>query len=147
MKLTIEQSSTYKEPEIKILCNCLDSRLSRLVEQIHFISYSIKVRHNSAILSLALDNVLYFDAVDNRVYAYTEQGVYQCDKKLYEIEEAYKNTPLIRISKNCICNIHSVSAVRTLLSGKMEATLKNGEKVLISRHYIKLFRNKFLQEN
>ena len=40
-------------------------------------------------------------------------------------------------------NTAVVTSVRAQLSGRLEATLKNNEKVLVSKHYIKDFREKF----
>lgn len=36
-------------------------------------------------------------------------------------------------------------SMRAQFSGRLEATLKNNEKVIISKHYIKSFRDKFEQ--
>ena len=146
MKLVVEQSPGCKEPEVKISCSYIDGRLAKLIEHINMFAFSIKVQKDGALLAVALEDVFYFDAVDNRVFLYTEKDVYQCDKKLYEIEAAYENTPLMRVGKSCILNIYCVASVQVQLSGRLEATLKNGEKVLISRHYIKAFRDKFMQE-
>ena len=42
-----------------------------------------------------------------------------------------------------ICGHGAVESVRAQFSGRLEAALKNGEKVLVSKHYIKSFRDKF----
>jgi DNA-binding LytR/AlgR family response regulator len=144
VKLVIEQSAEYEEAEIKISCSRVDRRLSRLIEHINLFSSSIEVKKGNAVMSVALDAVFYFDTVDDRVFLYTENDVYQCANKLYEIETAYAGTSLMRVSKNCVLNIFCVASVRTQLSGRLEATLKNGEKVIVSRHYIKAFRDKFM---
>jgi DNA-binding LytR/AlgR family response regulator len=146
MKLVVEQSNEYIEPEIRISCSYIDKRLSRLIENVNLFLFSIKVQKGDAEISVALEDIYYFDTVDNKVFLYTEKEVYQCDKKLYEIEAAYANTPLLRISKNCVLNIFCVVSVQTQLSGRLEAILKNGEKVIVSRHYIKPFRDKFMRE-
>lgn len=146
MKLIIEQSSSVAEPEIKISCRYIDERLGRLIEQINLFSYSLMVQKDGAVMPVALEAVFYFESVDNKVFLYTEKEVFLCDKKLYEIEETYLNTPLVRVSKNCIVNLYCVDSVKTQLSGRLEATLKNNEKLVVSRHYIKAFRDKFMQE-
>ncbi len=136
MKLIIEQSKEYKEPEVKISCSYIDEHLSQLIEHIKMFSYSLNVQKDGAIISITLEDVFYFNTVDNKVFLYTEKEVYEYDKKLYEIEKDYIHTPLIRVSKNCILNIFCVSSVRTQFNGRLEATLKNGEKIVISRHYV-----------
>ena len=146
MKLIVKQSNEYKEPEIMVSYRNIDKRLSKLIELIKLFSFSIKAQKDNTVVSVALEDVYYFDSVDNKVFLYTENEVYHCDKKLYEIEEAYCSTTLARVSKNCILNIIYVASVQTQLSGRLAATLKNGEKIIISRHYIKGFRNKFFEE-
>lgn len=145
MKLLVEQSLDCKETEIKITCGLIDERLKRLIEQIRLFSFSVIAEKDGVTLPVALEDIYYFDTVDNKTYLYLERDVYRCDKKLYELEAQLRDTPFIRISKNCILNTAVVTSVRAQLSGRMEATLKNNEKVNISKHYIKGFRSKFEQ--
>ena len=68
--------------------------------------------------------------------------MYSSELKLYEIEELLMNTSFVRISKSCILNTDVLDKVKISLNGKMEATLQNGEKVLITRHYVPAFKKK-----
>jgi DNA-binding LytR/AlgR family response regulator len=142
MKLIVEQSLDCKEPQIKITCSLLDDRLKRIIEHIRLLSFSVQAEKDGVVIPVALEEIFYFDTVDNKTYLYVEKDVYRCDKKLYELEVGLSDTPFIRISKNCILNTAVVRSVRAQFSGRLEATLKNGEKVIISKHYIKEFRGK-----
>ena len=42
----------------------------------------------------------------------------------------------MQISKSCILNINTLESIRPLFNSRMEATLKNGEKVNINRNYL-----------
>ncbi len=145
MKILVEQSLDCKETEIKITCGLMDERLKRIIEQIRLFSFSVTAKKDGVTLPIALENIYYFDTVDNKTFVYVERDVYRCDKKLYELEAQLVDTPFIRISKNCILNTSVVTFVRAQLSGRLEATLNNDEKVIISKHYIKDFREKFEQ--
>jgi DNA-binding LytR/AlgR family response regulator len=145
MKLLVEQSLDCKETEIKITCGLMDERLKRLIEQIRLFSFSVATEKDGITIPVALEDVFYFDTVDNKTFLYVEKDVYRCDKKLYELEAQLADTPFVRISKNCILNTSIVSSVRAQFSGRLEATLINKEKVIISKHYIKGFRDKFEQ--
>jgi len=145
LKLLVEQSLDCKETEIKITCGLMDERLKRLIEQIRLFSFSVTAEKDGVTLPIALEDIYYFDTVDNKTFLYIERDVYRCDKKLYELEAQLVDTPFIRISKNCILNTNIVTSVRAQFSGRLEATLKNDEKVIISKHYIKGFRDKFEQ--
>ena len=52
-------------------------------------------------------------------------------------------TNFVRISKSCILNIMQLNSVRPLFHGKFEAQLKNQEKIIINRHYVPKFKEKF----
>jgi DNA-binding LytR/AlgR family response regulator len=143
LKLLIEQSLDCKETEIKITCGLMDERLKRLIEQIRLFSFSVSGEKDGVTLPIALEEIYYFDSVDNKTFLYTAKEVYRCDKKLYELETQLMDTTFVRISKSCIINITSVSSVRAQFSGRLEATLKNNEKAIISKHYINAFRDKF----
>ena len=76
--------------------------------------------------------------------------MYESNLKLYELEEQLKNTSYIRVSKSIILNIEKLQSVKPLINGKLEANLKNNEKILINnekilinRHYVPEFKKKF----
>lgn len=143
MKLLIEQSLECSETEIKIICGLMDDRLKRLIEQIKLYSFSVIAEKDGILTPVALENIYYFEAVDNKTFLYTDREVYRCDKKLYELESQLADTSFIRISKNCILNAAVVTSVRAQFSGRLEATLKNDEKAIVSKHYTKEFRDIF----
>ena len=144
MRVIVEQSLDCRETEIKITCGLPDERLKRLVDYIRQYAFSITVQKDGQSMPIALEDIYYFDTVDNKTFLYVKKDIYECDHKLYQLEEQLKDTPFIRISKNCIVNTTVVKSVRILLSGQMEATLGNNEKLLVSRHYLKAFRDKFV---
>ncbi len=143
MKLLIEQSLDCKETEIKITCGLMDDRLKHLIEQIKLYSFSLMAEKDGITMPVALESVYYFESVDNKTFLYMDNDVYRCDKKLYELESYLANTPFVRISKSCILNTSFIISVRVQFSGRLEALLKNNEKVIISKHYISDFRDKF----
>ena len=56
--------------------------------------------------------------------------------RLYELDESL-GAYFSRISKSMIVNLKKIKCVRSELSGRMEATLLNDEKITISRTYVK----------
>ena len=143
MKLLIEQSLDCKETEIKITCNLMDERLSRLIEQIRLYSFSVSGTSDGVSSMIPLEQIYYFDSVENKTYLYVEKDVFQCDKKLYELEQFLKDTTFVRISKSCILNAAKVMEVKAQFNGRLEVKLANHEKILVSKHYIKEFKEKF----
>ena len=142
MKFIIEQSDEWNEVEIRVRCNQMTKPLEKLIEQIRLFGFSISGEKDGQNYQINLEQILYFEAVDNRSYAYCEDEVYECKQKLYELEERLSAMNFQRISRTCIINIYKLMSIRTLLNGKIEATLENGEKVIVSRHYAEELREK-----
>ena len=142
MKLLIDQSPDNEEVEIIIKCGLIDTELEKLIAQIRLYSFSVSARRDGKQYNISLSDIYYFESVDNRTFVYTRDEVYQCDLKLYELEEQLTKTNFVRISKSSILNIMVLESVRALLHGKMEAELSNGEKVVINRHYVDSLKKK-----
>ena len=71
----------------------------------------------------------------NRVAA-DDKEVFSSKQKLYEFEALCVGTMLFRCSKSMILNAGKIDYVLPSLSGRFEAALDNGEKVIISRQYV-----------
>lgn len=142
MKINIEQSSAYSEVEITIKCNSVDERLEMLISNIRLYGSAISGKKGDKIYFIKPEDVLYFDTVDEKVFIYTADSVYETKLKLYEIEERFIGTDIIRVSKSIVLNLIKIDHVFPLLNGRIEAVLQNGEKVIISRQYVPVFKNK-----
>lgn len=124
----------------------MDESLERLIQQIRLFSSSFSVEQEGVTKKIPLEDIFYFDTADNKTYMYLKSNVYPCNQKLYEIEHTLRDTTFVRIGKNCILNVIVVISVRAQFSGRLEATLRNGEKVIVSKHYMRKFRQKIEQE-
>ena len=136
MKITIETPKPGEGDEIIIRCNSLDERLLNLI-------YSLKTEQDKLtgytedkIVKLIPKEIFYFESVDNKVFAYTANGVYEIHKKLYELEDQYGNSDFMRVSKSSIVNLAKIAYIRPIFNGRFEAKLKNNEKMIISRQYV-----------
>lgn len=83
-----------------------------------------------------LSDVFYFEAVDERVFAYTKGKSYELKIRLYELENAYADKHFIRCSKSFIINLMKLESISPALNGRFMAHMKNGEKIIISRQYV-----------
>ncbi len=82
-----------------------------------------------------LEDVYYFEALDEKVFAYTKTEVYEVRMRLYEVEETYKKRHFIRCSKAVVLNLMLLDSISPALNGRFFAHMKNGEKLMISRQY------------
>lgn len=142
MKITIETPKPGEEDEIILRCASVDDRLLKLIQSFRNEKDMLTGYVDDRIQKLALGDIFYFEAVDNKVYAYTAKQVYEVHKKLYEVGEEYANTDFLRISKAIVVNVSKITYIRPMLNGRFEAKLKNDEKVIISRQYVPALKEK-----
>ena len=62
--------------------------------------------------------------------------MYESKWKLYEFEEFSRGSSFFRASKSVILNADKIEFVKPAFSGRFEAVLFNGEKVIVSRQYV-----------
>lgn len=142
MKLTIELPKPGEEEEIIIRCKNPDEELLRLAGRLVRRKDKIIARQDKNILQLTPDKIYYFEAVNNKVFAYLEKQVLEVRQKLYEIENDLNGWDFIRISKSVVLNISKISYIAPMFNGRLEANLQNGEKVIISRQYVPALKKK-----
>ena len=93
MKITIEDRLDGQEDEIIIRCKQMDEHLLKLVYAIKAGREKLTATKGTDIVQVAPKDIFYFEAVDNKVFLYLEQEVYETKLKLYELEEMLKVAP------------------------------------------------------
>ena len=144
MKITITTPLPGEEDEIIIKMAELDDEVLKTVKRLKdgISNENLTVYTQDSIQMIPTRNILYFDATDNRVFAYTKDNCYETRKKLFEIEESLSNSSFLRISKNAIVNIKSIDHLSPEFNGRFIASLKNGEDIIISRGYVPELKRK-----
>ncbi|QNL43430.1 LytTR family transcriptional regulator DNA-binding domain-containing protein [Oscillibacter hominis] len=133
MKVTIEEMPGA-ELEIILRCPVADERVRSLAARLTALSEErIAVRAGEEIQLLEPDKVLYAEAVEGSAFVYTEDAVWPTRLTLSEMESMSEG--FFRCSKSMVVNLRRIERLRSGLNGRLIATLANGEKILISRHY------------
>lgn len=142
MKLQIEQIPTLEETEILIKCKEIDSKINKISNYIRtsYITLIGKIDGEQFIINL--DDVFYFEAVENKVFAYVEKDVFEVNYKIQELVDMLKRTSFIQTARTIILNINKIEKVSTLVNGRISAVLVNGEKMIITRVFSHSFKNK-----
>lgn len=143
LKLIIDQSLENDGVEIIIKCGVIDSKLEKLIDQIRLYSFSITCTKDGATHIIKLEDIYYFESMNEITFLYCNKDVFECNMKLYEIEEMVEKTSFVRVSKSCILNINKITSVKASINGRFEVTLKNNEQIIVNRHYVKSFKEKF----
>lgn len=95
---------------------------------------------------IRIEDILYFEAVEGPVFAYTSNELYEIKARLYQVEEKVKRSSLRRASKTMLVNVERIISVRTALNGRLYAKMENEEEVLITRKYAKEIAQCLMEE-
>ena len=142
MKITIQDLPEGEEEEIVIRCRGMDEQLLKLVYALRAGREKLTVSRQERLFRILPSAVYYFEAVDNRVFAYLEKEVYETKLKLYELEERLAGTDFFRASKSTVINLAKVESLSPAFNGRFEAAMKNGEKLIVSPQYVPVLKEK-----
>ncbi len=136
MKVTILEKQDITETEIHILCKQKDAQVESIASALNAWNQEIIGKKDDANHVIPFYDIYYFESVDEKVFAYTKDDTYEIKLRLYELEAVLEKARFIRIGISMILNVNQVQAFKSSLNGRMEARLKNGESVEISRSYV-----------
>ena len=136
MKVTILEKQPGEEDEIIVKCDQLDEKLTRLINQFKTGKGKMNFYKDSKIVLVEPSEVLYFESVDDKVFAYTKDCVYETKAKLYQLEEELPASDFFRANKAVIVNLDKIDSLAPVFGGRFEAILENGYKVVVSRNYL-----------
>ena len=136
MRVTVEQIDREREEELIVRCHDPGAAWVQDVQEAASGQQTVCGWREDEMHRLKLSEVFYFEVVDERTFVYTQSEVYEAKEKLYEFERLCAGSALFRCSKSMILNADRIDYVRPSLSGRFEAVLSNGEKVVVSRRYV-----------
>lgn len=142
MKITIIDTPDGQEDELILKCRSVDDNVMKLINLLKTGSIKLNVQKDGSIFLIDPKEIYYFESVDTKVFAYAKTSVYETKSKLYELEEELDGLNFIRASKSVILNIDKIKSLAPAFGGRFEALLMNGEKVIISRQYVAILKQK-----
>lgn len=90
---------------------------------------------------LTYDEIYYFEAMGNDVFARTKDKKYKVKEKLYELEEKLGSKEFIRISKCCVVNIIKVDRIISWFNSKLILKIMDiDEELYVTRKYLNDFK-------
>lgn len=146
MKVLIKHISRKKEEQVVLECVNMTKEFEDIKQYVLMKGNVLTGHLNGAVHLLQLEEIFYFEAVGEEVFAYTNKEVYFVKNRLYELEELYKNQKFIRCSKSVLINILMVESIRPELNSRYFVRMKNGEDLIVTRRYAKLVRQKIMEE-
>ena len=132
MKFTINQIS-QGEDEVILNYKEMNEEVAKIVAFFRNEGKKIIGWKDKTQVVIARDDILYIESVDGRTFVYTEGEVYKINYNLLQMEELLRDISFFRCRKSMIMN-------KSLSSNRIDATMINGEHIMISRTYASEFR-------
>lgn len=136
MKIKTEQDLSCNEIEVIIKYPQKDKQVNHIIDFLQSFDMQIKCAGDNTEQMINILDIYYIESVDKKTFVYLENAVYRTDFRLYQLKDKLRAYGFVQISKSCILNINTLESIRPLFNSRMEATLKNGEKVNINRNYL-----------
>ncbi|MBE0701297.1 MAG: LytTR family transcriptional regulator [Acholeplasmataceae bacterium] len=136
MKIRVEENEKNETLEVVIHCQKINHEVHEIQKALLYFDKTIIGKKDDRSYTLTPNDIFYFDSVDNKVFAYTKDDLFDVNLKLYQLETLLINANFLRINKNTIVNTNKIKSFKSTLNGRMEAKLISDERLDISRMYV-----------
>lgn len=125
------------EPErVEIFCHALSDEVREIVAFVKSRRGQLTGTLDDRQYEVPVTDIFYIESVDNKVFLYTKDKVYETKQKIYEFESTLQEKYFLRVSKSMLLNLMKVEAIKPALNGRFSAVLRSGEQVIITRKYV-----------
>ena len=140
MKIEIQEG--FDNVEVIIKCPIKNDEIQRIESLLYGYNKKLICTKNGVMNLVDKKDVFYFETVDKNCFLYTKNDVFETSLKLYEIEEVLADMGFFRSSKSQILNIAKVETLCPDFGGRIEVTMENGYRLIVSRQYAKILKIK-----
>lgn len=136
MKIKLERHPSFGEAVVTIACDEKDDTIQDILNCLD--TSLMTGKKNDRTYLFKPSQVYYVESIEDAGYLYTKDDLFDCKYRLYEVE---KMSPFfIRVNKQTVLNYRKIKAFKSTYNGKLEATLLNGDRIEISRNYVKALK-------
>ena len=125
-----------------------DKSVDNLINKIKNMSISFTGKSDGKTVSIDISDIYYIENVERKIFLYSKKDIYRYDGSMADIDSSISETDLDRISRTCFMNVSHLKEIMQIKNSHLEAVLDNGEKLIVSRKYLKdikkIFRRKLL---
>lgn len=140
MDVEIVQISEDEAEKVLIRCHQIRSEVREIEDFVKSRNGVLEGRLDQRRYSVPIQDILFIESVDGRAYLYVKNKVFENDGRLYELESLLKTKQFCRISRSTIVNLMKIRSIQPALNGRFMLLLETGEKLIISRSYVKAFK-------
>ena len=139
MKIDIQKIAEGEE-SIVLRYRQLTPELNRIIGILQGTDNKLLGKSDTGSVLIKIEEVLYLESVDDKLFAYTKGKVLRIDGTLNSFMTDMDNGTFFRCSKSMVINVNRVEALKSLSSNRIDATMEGGEHIIISRRYASEFR-------
>lgn len=132
----LEQNPIQEEIEVVIKYAAMNEDIQRILSLLKSADKKIKCVTGGAEKLISISDIYYVESVDKKTFVYCEKEVYRTDLRLYQLLDKLAEHDFVQISKSCILNTNVLDSIKPLTNSRMEAVLKNSEKLYVNRKYL-----------
>lgn len=147
MRLIMSERQDLEQPEVTIAYCEMTESVKRVSDFVRYVDQTILGRKDNEEYAIPVSDIYYVESVDKKTFVYCETEVFQSNSKLYELENSLPRENFVRVSKSTILNVEKLKGIKTLVNSKLEAMLLNGERVCVTRKYLKVIKESLLRRN
>ena len=140
MDVRIEQIGNEDEELVLIRCRAVTEEVREIADFVKSRRGHLSGTSDAKRYEIAVTDVCYVESVDGKTFLYTNEGVYETAYRLYELEEMLKTKHFLRVSKPMLINLMKIRSIQPAFNGRFTAILRSGEKIIISRNYVKALK-------
>ena len=131
------KDSIYEETEVILKYAKKDDLVQRIVTFLESADKQIDCFDDrKEQIKVNISDIYYIESIDKKTFVYLADAVYQTDWRLYQLLADLQSNGFVQINRACLLNISVLEKIRPLFNSRMEATLLNGEKVIVNRSYL-----------
>lgn len=145
MKYTIEQIKKGDD-ELILRYQNLNQEVEHIMNFMSFAEKKLVGTKDGSQIVVDVKQILYIESVDRKTFVYLEDDVVRVEYTLTQLERMLNSLRFFRCSKSMIMNIDKVKVLDSLASNRIDATMCNGEHIIISRTYASEFRRRLKGE-
>ena len=146
MKVKIIEDSSLDE-DVVIITRKISPKIEQFAKSLQSERQSIIAQFRGADITIAVDDILFFETESDCVVVHLEKDYYKTKYKLYTLEEALPNY-FMRVSKSCIINLNKVMGYENSIGSSRTIFFSNSEKTsYVSRMYYKQFKDRLIERS
>ena len=137
MNVEIEQIGKDKKELVLIRCHEITEEVQEIEAFIKSRQGSLTGSKESRQYEVPVVDVYYIESVDGRTFLNTKEQVFETSLRLYELEQRMAARHFLRVSRSTLLNLMKIRSIQPAMNGRLIALLPSGEKIVISRSYVK----------